>query len=183
MTTVTDIVVYFAHLAIEQSVINKTMRDAILDLPRVNFRDLLELYPDFYIDVAAEHRTMHSASLIVFQYPVYWYAAPAILKHFQDTVLIGGYAYGPNGTALHGKDFLIAASTGATREEYGPDGIHHYAFEDMLRPIEQTARFCGMNFLTPLVLHGGHDLPRAKINAHAARYRQLLSDYQPTNPG
>jgi putative NADPH-quinone reductase len=49
----------------------------------------------------------------------------------------------------------------------------------MLRPIEQTARFCGMNFLTPLILHGGHDLPRAKIDAHAARYRQLLADYRP----
>ncbi|MGB5517689.1 MAG: NAD(P)H-dependent oxidoreductase [Gammaproteobacteria bacterium] len=181
MARTKDIVVYFAHLAFEQSVINRALRDAVCDLPRVDFRDLHELYPDFFIDAAAEHASMRDADLIVFQHPVYWYAAPAIFKHFLDTVLVRGYAYGPNGTALHGKDFLMAASTGAPQQEYGPEGIHHYTFEELIRPIEQTARFCGMNFLPPLVLHGGHSLPRDQLDAHAARYRQLLEDYHPVS--
>ncbi|MGD2159888.1 MAG: NAD(P)H-dependent oxidoreductase, partial [Gammaproteobacteria bacterium] len=57
-------------------------------------------------------------------------------------------------------------------------GIHHYAFADLIRPIEQTARFCGMNFMPPLVLQGGHSLSHETINEHAVRYRQLLEDYQ-----
>ena len=168
---------YFAHLAIEQSVINRVLRDAVCDLPRVNFRDLHELYPDFYIDVAAERDALQAADLVVFQHPIYWYAAPAIIKHFLDTVLTRGYAYGPNGTALHGKDFLLVVSTGAPEEAYRPEGIHHYAFADLIRPIEQTARFCGMNFLPPLVMHSGRTLARDQLDAHAARYRQLLEDY------
>jgi len=173
------IVVYFAHLAIEQSVINRRLRDAVSDLPHVDFRDLHERYPDFYIDIAAEQDALRRADLIVFQHPVYWYAAPAIFKHFQDTVLLRGFAYGPGGKALHGKDFLMVASTGAPVEEYGPDGIHYYAFEDLIRPIEQTARFCGMSFLSPLLLYGGHCLPAEVIESHALEYRRLLEEYRP----
>lgn len=177
----TKIVVYFAHLAIEQSVINRALREAVRDLPQVNFRDLHELYPDFFINVQAEQAVLRNADLIVFQHPIYWYAAPAIFKHFQDTVLLRGFAYGPGGTALKDKDFLLAVSTGAPAEEYRDGGIHHYAFEDLIRPIEQTARFCGMHYLPPLVLHGGHGLPQDVIDAHAARYRRMLEEYRPTN--
>jgi len=180
MASDTKIVVYFAHLAIEKSVIHRAMRDAILDLPQVDFRDLHELYPDFYIDAKMEQSVLCSANLIVFQHPIYWYAAPAIFKHFQDTVLLRGFAYGPGGTALKGKDFLLATSTGAPLEEYRPGGIHHYPFDDLILPIKQTARFCGMHYLPPLVLHGGHSLPPSTVDAHALRYRRLLEDYQPS---
>ncbi len=180
MSRAADIVVYFAHLAIEQSVINRRLRDTVCDLPRVDFRDLHELYPDFFIDAVTERAIMQAADLIVFQHPVYWYAAPAIFKHFLDTVLTRGFAYGANGTALHGKDFLLVASTGAPVDAYAPEGIHHYAFADLMRPIEQTVRFCGMNFLPPLVLYGGQGLAHEQIDAHAIRYRQLLENYRPS---
>jgi putative NADPH-quinone reductase len=175
------IVVYFAHLAIEQSVINRRLRDAIRDLPYVDFRDLYERYPDFYIDIAAEQDALCRADLVVFQHPIYWYAAPAIFKHFLDTVFLRGFAYGPGGTALHGKDFLLVASTGAPVEEYGPDGIHYYPLKELIRPIEQTARFCGMRFLSPLLLHGGHTLPAEVIEAHALAYRRTLEEYRPAD--
>jgi putative NADPH-quinone reductase len=41
------------------------------------------------------------------------------------------------------------------------------------------ARFCGMRYLRPLVLQGGHDLPEQVIAAHARRYRQWLESYRP----
>jgi len=179
MQTASNIVVYFAHLAIEQSVINRRLRDAVCDLPHVDFRDLHERYPDFYIDTAAEQNALRRADLIVFQYPIYWYAAPAIFKHFEDTVLLRGFAYGPGGTELRGKDFMLVVSTGAPFEEYGPDGVHHYAFTELIRPIEQMARFCGMNYLRPLSLHGGHSLPADVIESHAIEYRRMLENYRP----
>jgi len=181
MGSESKIVVYRAHLAIENSVINQAMNDAVHDLAHVDFRDLHELYPDFFINTATEQAVMRNADLIVFQHPIYWYAAPAIFKHFQDTVLLHGFAYGPGGTALHGKDFLLAVSTGAPPEEYGPGGIHHYPFEQLIRPIEQTARFCGMRFMPPLVLHGGHSLPADVVATHATRYRNLLENYRPAS--
>lgn len=177
-----NIVVYFAHLAIEQSVINRALRAAVQDLPNVDFRDMHELYPDFFIDAAAEQAILRKADLIVFQYPIYWYAAPAIFKHFQDTVLVRGFAYGPGGSALQGKDLLLVTSTGGDVASYGHGGVHAHPFSQFLLPIEQTARFCGMNFLQPLAVHGGHGVPRAAIAAQAVRYRYFLRTYQPGAP-
>jgi putative NADPH-quinone reductase len=181
MSKNSNIVVYFAHLDIERSVINRKLCDAVRDLPQVNFRDLHELYPEFFIDVAKEQTVLRDADLIVFQHPIYWYGAPAIFKHFLDTVLLRGFAYGPEGTALQGKDFLLVVSTGAAAEEYQTGGIHHYPFEEFIRPIEQIVRFCGMQYLPPLVLHGGHSLSQDVIDAHAARYRRMLEEYKPDN--
>lgn len=171
------IVIYFAHLAIERSVINRALCETVRDLPDVDFRDLHELYPDFYIDRDTEQAILRTADLIVFQHPIYWYGAPAIFKHFIDTVWLRGFAYGPGGNALQDKDFLLVASTGALAEEYGPGGIHEHPFSELILPIAQTARFCGMRFLLPLVLHGGHGLPAEIIAQHAARYRELLENY------
>jgi putative NADPH-quinone reductase len=178
-----SILVYFAHLDIERSLINRTLCKAVNTLSHVNFRDLHELYPDFFIDIRTEQALLRSADLIVFQHPIYWYAAPAIFKHFQDTVLTEGFAFGRGGDVLHGKDFLLVASTGAAVEEYQPGGIHHYRFEELIRPIEQSTRFCGMRFLPPLVLHGGHGLSQDVIDAHATNYRRILEEYKPASSG
>lgn len=178
-----DILVLFAHLAIHRSKINRAMVQAICDLDRVVFHDLLDTYPDFYIDIAQEQSLLRRAAFVVFQHPIYWYGAPAILKHWQDVVLTRGFAYGDGGSALRGKDFALAISTGALPDAYRAEGIHGYPLEAFLRPFEQMAHFCGMRYLPPLVLQGGHDLPEGVIAAHARRYRHWLASYQPHNAG
>lgn len=173
------ILILFAHLAIEQSKINRAMIDEIQGLDHVLVHDLLETYPDFYIDVKEEQRLLTGVDLVVFHHPLYWYGAPAIFKHWQDLVLTRGFAYGEGGTALHGKDFLQAVSTGALADAYRPGGSHHFPLAELLRPFEQTARFCGMAYLPPIILQGGHSLPEEVIKDHALRYRKFLEDYRP----
>ena len=173
------ILVLFAHLSIEHSKINRAMIEAIRDLEHVLIHDLLDAYPDFFIDAEEEQRLLTEADLIVFHHPLYWYSAPAIFKHWQDVVLVRGFAYGEGGTALRSKDFLQAISTGALADAYRPGEIHHYPLEEFLRPFEQLARFCGMNYLSPIVLQGGHSLPAEVIQTHAQRYRAFLADYRP----
>ena len=174
-----NIVIYFAHLDIGRSEINRALRESVRNIPQVEFRDLLEFYPDFFINVSAEQEILGKSDLIVFQFPVYWYSFPAIFKHFLDTVFVRGFAYGKGGTKLQGKDFLLVASTGAESKEYQTGGSHHYPFNELLRPIEQTARFCGMNFLPPIVLHGGYSASKEVISEHADTYRNFLLDYKP----
>jgi glutathione-regulated potassium-efflux system ancillary protein KefG len=177
------ILVLFAHLDAPRSRINRAMLEAIGDLDHVKVHDLLELYPDCYIDVAAERRALVAADLLVLQHPLYWYSAPAIIKHWQDMVLERGFAYGPGGTALHGKSMLQAVSTGGPAGSYRVGGGHGAPLADYLRPFEQMARFTGMHPLPPLVLQGGHTATDTQIAAHAARYRALLAGFRPgANP-
>jgi len=178
MTDTPDILVLFAHLAVGRSKINRAMLDALADLPRVRVHDLLENYPDFYIDTAREQALLRAADLVVFQHPIYWHGLPAIMKHWLDMVLTRGFAFGPGSGALHGKGLLIACSTGAPGHAYRAGGEHHAPIAELLLPMEATARFCGMTWLPPLVLHGGHGLPDDVVAAHAQRYREFLAGYR-----
>ena len=95
---------------------------------------------------------------------------PPLLKLWLDDVLAFGWAYGPGGTALRGKDLWLVATTGGPEDSYRPDSYNRYFFDAFLPPYEQTAALCGMRFLPPLLLHGAHKASEAELAAHAERY-------------
>ena len=92
----------------EQSRVNRRMLRAA-QASGVIVRDLYRLYPDYLIDVAAEQALLAQAKLVVWQHPVHWYHMPPLMKLWVDEVLAFGWAYGPGGTALRGKDLWLAA--------------------------------------------------------------------------
>src|SRR5580765_7024774 len=102
---------------------------------------------------------------------------PPLLKLWLDEVLAFGWAYGPGGTAVRGKDLWLAATTGGPEESYRPDSYNRYLFDAFLPPYEQTAALCGMRFLPPLLLHGAHRAVDAEIAAHLAIYTDRLATY------
>jgi len=143
----------------------------------VQVRDLARLYPDFDIDVPAEQAQLARADLVVWQHPTHWYGMPALMKQWVDEVLTFGWAYGPGGTALRGKDLWLATTTGGPESAYRPDGYNRYFFDAFLPPYEQTAALCGMRFLPPLVLHGAQAVGDAELQAHARLYADRLARY------
>jgi putative NADPH-quinone reductase len=134
-------------------------------------RDLYALYPDYLIDIAVEQAALKAAKLVVWQQPIRWYSMPPLLKLWLDDVLTFGWAYGPDGNALRGKDLWLVASTGGPEDSYRPDSYNRYFFDAFLPPYEQTAALCGMRFLPPLVLHGAHKASEAELAAHAEDVR------------
>jgi len=172
------VVVLYAHPAHQRSRINRALYTAIADLPGVALRDLYELYPDFDIDVRAEQALLRPARLLVLQHPVYWYSTPSLLKEWIDTVLTRGFAYGPGGVALRGKDFRLVLSTGALPPAYSAQGPHGHPIAELLLPLQQTARFCGMRCLPPLLIQGGRSIKDAELQQHVAHYREFLLTYQ-----
>ena len=177
-----EIVVLVAHPELEASRANRRLMTAAEALQRrspgrIAVRDLYALYPDYLIDVAAEQAALAPARLVVWQQPVRWYGMPPLLKLWCDEVLAFGWAYGPDGTALRGKDVWLVASTGGPEHSYRPDSYNRYFFDAFLPPYEQTAALCGMRFLPPLVLHGAHKASEAELAAHAETYARRLADY------
>lgn len=168
------VLVLFAHPAMEKSRVQRGLASAIQDRSGITFHDLYETYPDFDIDVPREQRLLESHGVVVFQHPFFWYSTPSILKEWQDLVLEHGWAYGRGGVALRGKLWLSAISTGGGEEAYGPEGLNRFTIRQLLAPLEQTARLCGMEFLPPFVVHGTHRLPPDELERHAADYRAVL---------
>jgi len=180
----TDVLVLAAHPQFEQSRANRRLIEAAVapsdragHRPRVLVRDLYALYPDYLIDVDAEQKALAPARLVVWQHPIHWYHMPPLMKLWVDDVLAFGWAYGPGGNALRGKDLWLVATTGGPEDSYRPDSYNRYFFDAFLPPYEQTAALCGMRFLPPLLLHGAHKASDAELRAHAAIYAGRLATY------
>ena len=184
--TTADVLVLVAHPQMEQSRVNHALLRAARLLehssgaaraPKVSVRDLYALYPDYLIDSAAEQAALAAARLVVWQHPIHWYSMPPLMKLWVDEVLAFGWAYGPGGVALQGKDLWLVATTGGPEDSYRPDRYNRYFFDAFLPPFEQTAVLCGMRFLPPLLLHGAHRASDADIAAHGAVYADRLASY------
>ena len=168
------ILILFAHPALEKSRVNSRLAAAVKDLAGVTFNDLYEQYPEFDVDVGREQELLTGADLVILQHPLFWYSTPALLKQWEDLVLEHGWAYGTEGTALQGKRILSAITAGGREEAYQREGHNRFTMAELLRPIEQTARLCGMDWLPPFAVHGTHRMSVEQMERHAADYRRAV---------
>jgi glutathione-regulated potassium-efflux system ancillary protein KefF len=145
---------------------------AVRDLPGVDVRTLYELYPDFDVDVAVELQALRAADRVVWLAPLYWYSVPALLHVWFEKVLMAAIAAAPSHEALQGKECLWAVTTGGG--SYRRGGRHDHPFADFVPPIEMTARYCGMSFLEPFVVHDPDSMSDAALMARANELRALL---------
>ena len=148
------ILVLLAHPSLGRSEVNRPMADAVRGVDGITLVDLYGEYPSFQIDIDREQKRLLSHDVVVFQHPLYWYSTPAILKEWQDLVLEHGFAYGSDGTALHGKILFNALTAGGLEAAYRSEGYNHFTIRELLHPIEQTAALCGMIYLPPFALFG-----------------------------
>ncbi len=172
------ILVVLAHPYPSRSRACAALLDAIRDLPALEVRSLYDLYPDFDVDPAAEQAALVRARLVVWLHPIFWYTAPALMKHWFEQVLVRGFAYGAGAGALTGKDVLWAATTGGDEGAYSEAGRHHHAFEAFVPVVEQTARYCGMNWLAPFTVHGAHQVPAQSLAAAGRELRARLEAWR-----
>ncbi len=175
--------VLLSHPTLARSRANVRLVEAIRDLPGVEVRHLEALYADGRIDIAAEQAAAARADRIVFQFPLYWYSTPPMLKRWQDEVLAFGWSYGPGGTALKGKTLQAVLTAGGPDSSYAHGGYNGFPMRELLRPLEATANLMGMTFAEPLVLYGVPNIPglevpddpTPRVMGFADRYRALLA--------
>jgi glutathione-regulated potassium-efflux system ancillary protein KefF len=166
-----------AHPQWRDSRVNRQLLQAARSLPHVDVNDLYGSYPDYAIDIEAEQERLARADLLVLLHPIQWYSMPPLQKLWFDEVLSWGWAYGPGGEALRGKDFWLVATTGGTEASYHPQGYNRYFFDAFLPPYEQTAALCGMRFLPPLVFHGARSATQEEVAAHVNVFKDRLASY------
>ncbi|KAJ7994476.1 hypothetical protein DPEC_G00249650 [Dallia pectoralis] len=108
-------------------------------------------------DIIAEQRKLEEAELVIFQFPMYWFSVPAILKGWIDRVLTQGFAFSLQNMYDNGKfkdkKAMLSFSTGAMEKMFLPDGLHG----DMnvtLWPLQNgVLHFCGFQVLAPQVFY------------------------------
>ncbi|XP_035150971.2 ribosyldihydronicotinamide dehydrogenase [quinone] isoform X3 [Callithrix jacchus] len=106
-------------------------------------------------DITDEQKKVQEADLVIFQFPLYWFSVPAILKGWMDRVLCQGFAFDIPGFydsgLLQGKLALLSVTTGGTAEMYTKTGISG-DFRYFLWPLQHgTLHFCGFKVLAPQI--------------------------------
>ena len=169
------LIVYFAHPGHNYSHVNRHMACVAEEVDDINFVDLYRDYPRFDINVDVEQERLLNHDVILFQFPLFWYSTPSILKEWQDIVLEHGFAYGSGGDKLKNKTMMIALTAAGPEDAYTTGGYQHFPLRDFLRPLEQTALLCGMRFSSPYALFSALKAPTTgEVTPHVDGYRRLL---------
>ncbi|NWV66549.1 NQO2 dehydrogenase, partial [Malurus elegans] len=81
-------------------------------------------------DLVEEQKKVQEADLLIFQFPLFWFNMPAILKGWMDRVLVQGFAYdlskACDGGLLQDKLSLFSFTTGGSKEKYAIRGDIRY---------------------------------------------------------
>lgn len=164
------ILVIVAHPNMENSNINKRWVKELRENPKITVHELYKEYPDGKIDVAREQKLLLEHDRIIFQFPLYWYSSPSLLKKWQDEVLLYGWAYGTGGDKLHGKDLLLAISTGGPKEAYQAGGYNNFSISELTKPFQATSNLIGTRFLPTYAQHGVFRLTNEEIEISTKNY-------------
>jgi NAD(P)H dehydrogenase (quinone) len=106
-------------------------------------------------DIRQELDKLLWADLLILNFPIFWFSAPAMLKGWIDRVLVSGICYGGkrfyDQGGLSGKKALVTVTLGGREHMFG-EGAIHGPLEDMLRPILRgTLAYVGFDVLEPFV--------------------------------
>jgi glutathione-regulated potassium-efflux system ancillary protein KefG len=165
----------FAHPNLRHSRANRRILESVQGLPGATVRVLYDLYPEFYIDVKKEQELLLAHDALFLQHPFYWYSMPPLLKLWMDLVLEYNWAYGPEGKALAGKDFLLSITAGGPLDSYTSTGYNAFPIEAFFPPFEQTARLCGMKWHQPSVLHHSTKVGGEALLRHGESVRDRVA--------
>ena len=86
------ILVIAGHPDYKSSVANRAILDEFHRIvPQAEIVYLDAIYPDRNINVEAEQRRLVDAETIVFDFPMWWYSAPSLMRRYFETVLTHGF--------------------------------------------------------------------------------------------
>ncbi|RYF48080.1 MAG: flavodoxin family protein [Cytophagaceae bacterium] len=144
--------VIVSHPYPEQSHVVKVLQQTVEQLPGFTVRNLESLYgndPKAF-DVVAEQAASDAADRIVFLFPIHWFNLTPMLKAYLNEVWTYGWAFGPEGTALQGKELVVVTTAGAAEQTYSPSGLIRSTMDDVLTPLKASALYVGMDYSRPL---------------------------------
>jgi NAD(P)H dehydrogenase (quinone) len=145
-------------------------------------------------DVKTEIDKLLWADALILQFPLWWFAMPAILKGWVDRVFAYGFAYGVGehsearwgdrygeGT-LAGKRAMLIVTAGGWEEHYSPRGVNG-PIEDLLFPINHGILYYpGYDVLPPFVVYRVDRFGEADFAPVAGELRERMRTLATTAP-
>ena len=137
-------------------------------------------------DIQAEIEKLKWCDLLIFNFPMYWFSVPAIMKGWIDRVFVSGLCYGGkrfyDQGGLKGKKGLLAFTLGGREHMFGKDKIHG-EMQTMLRPLLRgSMAYVGLTVLPPFI---GWHVPYISDEDRQSllkEYREYLTNLDQLDP-
>lgn len=168
--------VIFSHQYFQKSKVNKALLEAIKGLPNVKVRNLDELYGTDIkgFDIKKEQEFLSEAQKIIFQFPLFWFSTPPMLKAYQDEVFTATL-YSNKGDILANKEFHMAVSLGSEESKYSSSGRNENSLREYLLPLFGMAKYCKMQPKEIFVSDNSFKVTDEQISEFARKYVEFLS--------
>jgi NAD(P)H dehydrogenase (quinone) len=145
-------------------------------------------------DVAEQQAALQWADAVIFQFPLWWFSMPAILKGWVDRVYARGFAYGVGEHSdrhwgdrygegvFQGKRAMLIVTAGGWREHYGERGING-PITDVLFPITHgILHYPGFDVLPSFVIYRTSKLDAEQFAQVEQELGRRLDDLASTEP-
>ncbi|MEC0233833.1 NAD(P)H-dependent oxidoreductase [Paenibacillus kribbensis] len=172
--------VILAHPNIEDSRVNRRWKQELSKYPEeITIHEIYKAYPNWSIDVLKEQKLLEAYNHVIFQFPLYWYSYPPLLKKWLDDVFTHGWAYGSKGDKLKGKKLGIAMSIGDKKENYSPTGSVSFTVDEVIAPFKASAVHVGAIALPYFSVFGASfQASDEDINQSAKEYIQYIFQHK-----
>lgn len=120
------------------------------------------------------------ADILNFNFPLWWFGVPAILKGWIDRVLAYGFAYGGDygmgkDGRFKGKKAFITVTTGSPAEDYRASGRNKRTINNILTNIhEGVFELVGYVVIKPFVGYGVSRIPEEEREMIKSEYDKYL---------
>lgn len=167
------------HPDLSKSTVNRHLAKQFAALPDTEVVDYYQRYPNGQIDYAGERALLLRAASVVLQFPLYWYATPPLLKAWLDQVLTPLYYvdFVQSGALLAGLPLMLSVSAGNKAEAYSPNGANAATLDQLLLPLQITAKRCGWRWLPPFYLYGANGLSAADLAVACKEAVQAVREF------
>jgi NAD(P)H dehydrogenase (quinone) len=140
----------------------------------------------FAAALAAEQAKLARADALVFQFPLWWFGLPAILKGWIDRVFAFGWAYSRNerfdSGRFRGKRALVSVTTGSPAVRFA-EGSLFAPMEALLYPFTVgTLNYVGIDVLPPFVAYGVGRVSDAERRDYLTAFRSRLDGIATETP-
>ncbi len=131
--------------------------------------------------ILREQQKLMRADLLMFNFPMWWFGTPAILKGWIDQVLAAGFAYDRDSRfetgRFRGKRGMLTVTTGSLGDRYTKDGPLAYApMQETLHPLHRGVfEYIGLTVLEPFIAYGVSRASEAERKAQLDAYSLHLT--------
>ena len=149
------IIVLVAHPDVASSTSQQFLIQSGLALQdNVTYVDLhAEFIREGHFSFDKEWERLKQFDCFVFQFQLYWYQAPAILKIWMDTVFDGSAKMYHQAQYLRDKGLSLVVVAGVKASEYQSTGREHVTMDALLSPYVAFAHHFEMELTKPMLIH------------------------------